>query len=516
MPTGVPSRLERTTRTAPRRVHPPRARAGRVLVRRLAIAFLVPAVLAGCASKKSGAPPVAMPESWDCRVVSGETAAPWVERDSGAWWTEDGSYYVVHTTSQFVTAPGQEAADLRPTRDGAVECTVRQGVARALDLLGARGVELVGAHREELIGQSTRSLLSGDDAVFPRIRLAGAVVESCSLADPPGAGWRAATLVEYPVSFLRGDVNNALHEGRRHEREARVLVSSSKTLFAEGRWFDGLVELARARELAEAAASPDAAALRAETDALLARIIGAVEIEPVGELEVVEIGQRRETVIEFRCRYEWEGRWVDAVGVPIEFEADGFDGILANDPESDSSGTARCTIVAAYGEPGEYAVRAAVDAGVVAAVVGEESAGDAGTGEAVPHAVYLVEGAHAVSVCLELTGLADRDAAQLAAGFDRRMERDGYSVGDCSVDIDVLVRATATVASEESDGSWRAEAKVETEAFDQRTAESVGETAISVAEESGDGQREAEVLALKEAGRLLAAYLTRRILMSDG
>ncbi len=511
MPTGVPSRLECPTRPTPRRV-----RAGRVTVRRLAIAFLVPVVLAGCASRKSGAPPVAMPESWDCRVVSGETGAPWVERDSGAWWTEDGSYYVVHTTSQFVTAPGREAGELRPTRDGAVESTVRLGVGRALDLLGTRGVKLAGSHREELIGQSTRSLMSGEDPAFPRIRLAGAVVESCSLANPRGAGWRAATLVEYPVSFLRGDVNNALHEGRRREREARVLVSSSKMLLAEGRWVDGLVELARARELAEAAASPDAAALRAETDAIFARVLGAVEIEPVGELEVVEIGQRRETAIEFQCRYEWEGRWVDAVRVPVEFEAEGFDGILANDPESDSSGTARCTIVAAYGQPGEYAVRPAVDVGVVAAAVGEEQAQEAGTGRAVPHAVYLVEGAHAVSVCLELTGLDDRDAAQLAAGFDRRMKRDGYSIGECSVAIDVLVRATATVASEESDGVWRAEAKVVTEAFDQRTAESVGETVISVAEESGDGQREAEVLALKEAGRLVAAYLTRRILMSDG
>jgi 16S rRNA U1498 N3-methylase RsmE len=56
-------------------------------------------------------------------------------------------------------------------------------------------------------------------------------------------------------------------------------------------------------------------------------------------------------------------------------------------------------------------------------------------------------------------------------------------------------------------------------AFDQRTASELGATQITAVEtvdveSSEGGKREAEVLALKEAGRLLAVYFGPRILAS--
>jgi hypothetical protein len=55
--------------------------------------------------------------------------------------------------------------------------------------------------------------------------------------------------------------------------------------------------------------------------------------------------------------------------------------------------------------------------------------------------------------------------------------------------------------------------------FDQRTASELGATRITASEtvyvdDSEEGRREAEVLALKEAGRLLAIYFGPRILAS--
>ena len=53
-------------------------------------------------------------------------------------------------------------------------------------------------------------------------------------------------------------------------------------------------------------------------------------------------------------------------------------------------------------------------------------------------------------------------------------------------------------------------------AFDQRTVRELGATRITATEtiETEEGRREAEVLALKEAGRLLAVYFGPRILAS--
>ena len=100
------------------------------------------------------------------------------------------------------------------------------------------------------------------------------------------------------------------------------------------------------------------------------------------------------------------------------------------------------------------------------------------------------------------------------------MERDGFRMGDCGPDVDVVVTGEVSLRTTGGPGSWTVEAVVAGSAFDQRTARGLGETSVravqvSNADEGADGRRDAEVLALKEAGRLLAVYFRPRILSSE-
>jgi hypothetical protein len=87
----------------------------------------------------------------------------------------------------------------------------------------------------------------------------------------------------------------------------------------------------------------------------------------------------------------------------------------------------------------------------------------------------------------------------------------------------VVVTGKCRVSSFELEDAWRAVVVMDASVFDQRTASNLGETEVSAEEsvakeaggDSGDGgRRSAEVLALKEAGRLLAVYFEGRILSS--
>ena len=135
--------------------------------------------------------------------------------------------------------------------------------------------------------------------------------------------------------------------------------------------------------------------------------------------------------------------------------------------------------------------------------------------------VHLVAGAHAISVCAQFGVRGDADAAQVMSGFTRRMERDGYKMGACGPGVDVVITGTLSLSTRGERDSWTAEAVLSASAFNQRTASELGTTRITAMEtvgagDSEDKKREAEVLALKEAGRLLAVYLGPRILASGG
>jgi hypothetical protein len=237
---------------------------------------------------------------------------------------------------------------------------------------------------------------------------------------------------------------------------------------------------------------------------------------------VLEAGARAASRAEFAYTYSWLGKRLPAAGVPVAFELTGGGGIVTADAETDRAGLAGATLDTAYGPAGRRDLSASVDLGAVRAATGGRFgrvggsahgtvAPDAG-GEA-SQAVYVVEGGHGISVCTEFRASDPGDALQAETGFGRRMERDGYRMVECGAEVDVVVRGEVSLTSEVADGAWSAEAALAASGFDQRVARDVGETIIRVTETSDEGAREAEVLALKEAGRLLAAYLTRRILM---
>ena len=80
--------------------------------------------------------------------------------------------------------------------------------------------------------------------------------------------------------------------------------------------------------------------------------------------------------------------------------------------------------------------------------------------------------------------------------------------------MELLIRGSARLTAKPIEGAWIAVAGIDASAFDQRLAVDVGSVTLDTAADSEEGQREAEVLALKEAGRILASYFSRRMLVS--
>ncbi len=448
-----------------------------------------------------------------CRVVSGAAEEPWLARTPGESWTESGSHFVVCASA----APA--AGDWSPAGDAAESAqaeALRQGYVFAFDRLGSRGVRFEDDQIRRMVGDRVAASGRGEETTFPRIRVAGRLVESCARSSAGSDEWRASLLMEYPIAYLRGDVNNARWYAERAVNEAEVIILSAESFFVEGRWFDGLLELERCRELLDSASAVGRTErVRGEMERLSSWAGGAVSIRPATDVVVVETGQHRRIAVRFLCSYEWDGRTVAAVGVPVEFRLHGFDAVYAGDPESDAAGVATCHVVSAYGVEGECSIEAQVDLGVVAVAAGDDCAGTT-SAQVREQRMFLVTGAHAVSVCLEVRGLDSTDEAQLRAGFERRASSDGYRVEDCGAGIAAVVTADALKASEPLTDGWSATVVLEASAFDQRVAKEVGAITISATESTEEGARQAEVLALKEAGRLLAAYVSMRILRSRG
>ena len=448
-----------------------------------------------------------------CRVVSGATDEPWLARTPGESWTEGGSHFVVCASAAPGSgdgSPGGHAAE------SAQADALRQGYAFAFDRLGSRGVRFEDDQIRRMVGDRVAATSRGEETTFPRIRVAGRLIESCARPSAGPDEWRASLLMEYPIAYLRGDVNNAGWHAERAVNEAEVVLSSAEAFFVEGRWFDGLLELERCRDLLDSASAVGRTErVRGEMERLSSWAGGAVSIRPATDVVVVETGERRRIAVGFICSYEWDGRTIPAMGVPMEFRLHGFDAVYAGDPESDAAGVATCHLVSSYGAEGECSIEARVDLGVVAAAAGDDRA-ETTRAQVREQRVFLVKGAHAVSVCLEIRGLNSVDEAQLRAGFERRARSDGYRVEDCGAGIAAVVTVDALKTSEPLADGWSARVVLEASAFDQRVAGEIGATSILARESTEEGAREADVLALKEAGRLLAAYVSKRILRSRG
>lgn len=481
------------------------------------------AVLGGCAAGRAPVASSGEGVSGDgttagervCRVVEGSPDAPWRSGDTDRSWTRAGSYFAVRRSDVGSEAPGDEAAGRNARADDARRSVVSRAYAFAFEKLASRGVSFADRQVVNMVDERTEAFIRGEDAEFPRIRIDDVVVEACEGRAPGDWTYRAAALVEYPIAHLRGDVNNARWHAGRAGNEAGVLFSSARSLFSDGRWLDALLELERARDLLGTACDlPENRGLADRIDSLMDWARLSLTVEPVDGVQVMDVGERRAVSVGFRWSYEWEGRKVMAARLPVSFRPHGFQAVFASDSETDETGVAVCRVVVAYGRPGECAIEPRLDLGVIGEALGQDYAGQVEPYTGPLHKVFLVEGAHALSVCVEIVGLEASDDAQILTGFTRRMELDGYRVLECGADVDVVVSVDAVLRSSQVDDGWKATVSLSGSAFDQRSAQQIGRPSILVEESAAQGVRESEVVALKEAGRLLAAYLSHRILMT--
>jgi hypothetical protein len=512
-------------------------------------------VIAGCAPRQRAddgptADAVAYPgREWRCEPQDVSTADRLAGRTE-EWTVEGGSMVSAHRTRELGAAPPG-----RPTRDEAIADAISSAADAALDLLAIRGISYDPERRDAIVEEATRAAVRGADVAFPRVGVVARSWDECVAgAEGSEAGadttWRASVLVEYPIGLLRGDVRNVTWERERAANEAGVLMASAEEHLASGRWHAGLLDAARAAHVvretgallwssSDSAASHSVVAeqlgrtgptqsssadnrLRGLLSASRAAGEGALPVlaQPVGGVDVIESGASSELEVQFHCSYEWEGRSVPAIAVPVRFEMPGASAVLDAEPVTDTTGAAICRVVTAYGPAGEYELKLYLD--VEAARVALEGT-DASPDESLAlarHSVHVVTGAHAVSVCATFGESTDADAAQVAAGFARRMERDGFRMGDCGPNVDVVVTGEFSLSTVAAPDSWTVEVVLTASAFDQRTARELGETSVratqtSSAESGEDGRRDAEVLALKEAGRLMAVYFEPRILSSE-
>lgn len=490
-----------------------------------AMACLV-AVSSGCApADKKVEAPVKDP-TWECLPLEPGREELWLETP-GVWSSERGDMISVHRTE-----PRTDGGAWAGSAEEAVAEAAGAAARAALDLLEARGVRYTDDRKSEIAADAAGSAVSGNEMAFPRLKITSRSVEECTSSSTEETSWRAALLVRYPLGLLRGDAVNARWERRRTLREVRVLARSATDHFASGRWLDGLRDRARALDAVERTgapitlpvpgnvASPEGEFAEVLSDpALSDRFVENITVTPRGEVDVVESGAAAGNVIEFECSYRWAGRDVSAVGVPVRFAMEGAGAVLDAEPVTDAVGTARCRIEAAYGPPGPYELTAEVDRAVLAeAGLALPGAGVTPSRVAASSRVYLVEGAHALSVCARFERDDASDEAQLVHGLTRRLEQDGYSVLECGPEVDAILSGTVSLSTREDEGSegsgkvWTTEVTVFASAFDQRVASHTGETTVTVTESSDRGRRETEVLALKEAGRLVAVYFVDRIL----
>ncbi|MBD3348175.1 MAG: hypothetical protein GF400_03130 [Candidatus Eisenbacteria bacterium] len=455
-------------------------------------------------------------------TLAGSVDAAWYERPTGDSWVEAGSHFKVCRSEQEVApGSGQAQADAEAVAVAALERAREEAIEQAygfgFERLHARGLLYEREQRRAMIREKAAAMSGGLDVSFPRIEIADEVHEECSCAAGETLLYRVSLLTEYPISSLKGDLNNATWRAGRVANEASVLVGSARELLAEGRWFEALTELSHARRLlAGVSPLPGVLAVRERVGEHMDRAVGSLEAEALAGIQVLTIGERRETAVSFRWTYEWEGERRPAVRLPVAFEPRGFDAVTWNDPETDESGIASCRFVVAFGPAGEHELVWGADASVLSRVLGRDYAARLSEQERHSHPVFLADRLPALSVCMELQGLNAADEAQLMAALESRLKDGGLRVEPCGPDVDLVVRAEVEKRRPEAQpGQTMTAVRLWATAFDQRSATDIGSPSVLVRETAED-ERDSEVLALKEAGRLLAVYLSRRSRLSGG
>ncbi|MCK4408956.1 MAG: hypothetical protein KAW67_02655, partial [Candidatus Eisenbacteria sp.] len=229
-------------------------RAGRRAItgvaRAATVAVALVFVTVGCAPQRpaAGVPAsdeLVVPERrWNCLPLAGPGADQLGGR-AGSWTVEGGSMLSAYRTRH--EGPGSPG---RATRDDAMADAAESAADAALELLNQRGVAYNEERRRGMVDEIVGAALRRADISFPRIEIVARGWEECvAVADGSGARrdttWLAAILVEYPIGYIRGDVNNVLWERGRAANEAEILKASAEEHLSAGRWHDGLLDAAR-------------------------------------------------------------------------------------------------------------------------------------------------------------------------------------------------------------------------------------------------------------------------------
>jgi len=495
----------------------------------IVVAVAAPFALWGCAARAplEDAGPSGGIGAWVCVPVESDIA-DWA--GVGPEWSVDRGAMVSAHGSEKGSGPSEMAV----TREEALRAATGSAVAAATELLARRGVRFDRSRLDEIERSATDALLDGGEPTLPRVGIRARLVERCESPNGASTGWRVRVLAEYPIGRLRGDVNNVNWERARLVREAGVLRASAAEFFGEGQWLDGVAELGRAADALASGGFPrvgatdrgapstvegEAEFLRRGLELDLAAAFGTLRLSGEGPGPAVEANGSEPAIVRARTTFVWGGEERGAAGVPVTFDATGGPAQLEAAASTDAGGEAKCVIVAAYGEAGERSVAVSVDGTVAVAAAGEEAArmletvvpGGAASvivGASLPF--YVVRDGHGTTVCLEVRGCDAADAAVFRETAAAALSADGYAVLECAPGIDVLVTGDLAISASAGGDLWRADVSVELSAIDQSTLRDLGGTTINVFEESKRGRREAEVVALREAGRLAASYLSRR------
>ncbi len=471
----------------------------------LALVTVMAVTMAGCSVKQ----PVdhhieEVPPELVCTVVEGQAARFWSEAQDG-WWQEGGSMLLV------------ARSDGEPDSARALSVVYGEAAGSVLDLLGQRGISYGDRRRNEIEDELAQSLASGDEITFPRAAINREIIEHCIRETGSAGHWRSRVLIEYPIACLRGDVSNVEWERDKLTRKAATLTESAERFFDEGLWLAGLSELSRAGLAHDAMGLPETGthrgvAMYGTTDVIAEGAARSLMLEPDVATTPLIIRAGEMAEVRFRLTFESDAGRVPAVGVPVAFESPEWGVIVRAERVSGSIGTISLTVQVAD-KRGPVEMCAHIDRAALAATPADRFTRfitDDSSRAAVQIQIIPERG---VSVCLDLDSVDTGAAQRLADAFSQALARYGCTLEECAPGTGIIVRGeltTGAVAS--SPGTEQGLSVLRAEAFDQRSALKIARTTVSVEWPSRENIEEAETLALREAGRLLAVYLESRIM----
>jgi len=496
----------------------------RTMLRLLMASTLVTMLaLAGCAARTvvGGAPDAdeGSGDQWTngpvCRVIEGDPSV-FPDAVDSAWWQDGGNMWCVASTAEPVA---QDNEALAGSRDEAIARAAERLLPGAFDMLERRGVVLSRSRRDEATREFANAVARGEEADFPRVSIQETVVEQCESAE--GADhWRARLLAEYPIGVLRGDVKHAQWEGRRLQREMEMRIVSAEGLLADGRWLDGLLQMYEADDLlrrlgAKSVTGDTALNLRRNfTDEEGVFAPRFVRVGGQGPL-VLNAGARAS--VRYRLEYRMAEKWIRASGVPVVVYGGSLVRPVTGVTETDASGEIAFD-VAAGSEPGDDSFH------IVAEVFPRlRLMLPAGTADQKPDVAaeivqrVVVLSSRDATVCVEINAeragedVDDSDVDRVREALSNSLKALGVPLVDCGPHASLVVTADVILSTQEAHGAWVAHAECSVRAFDQRLAEDVGRVSFEVQESLESSARDAEMLALREVGRLIAVYLEPRL-----